>query len=227
MSEEKENISNQAEELKKETIETAKKVKESVKNVNIKDETKETKNFIVKMFKEPVETIEEVANDKQNKVFKTALFILIIWIVAIFIKSTYSTIYYWGFTKVWTNIVSVLKAILTPLCGILVYSLIALLMNKENKKSLVTNITTLTITHMPNVIISILTLLTIFEYKISKVILPFSYFTTALTTVLTYFGLKSLFGEDSNKKFFKKYVLIQLIYFACYIVISFLGIYIY
>lgn len=227
MSEEKENISNQAEEIKKETVEAAKKVKESVKNVNIKDETKKTKNFITKMFKEPLETIKETACDTSNKVFKTALFILIVWAIAIFIKSTYSTIHYWGFARVWNNILVVLKAILAPACGILVYSLIAYLMNKENKKSLITNITTLTITQLPNAIASVAVLLTLFGSKMSTLTTPFKYFCTVLSIVLTYFGLKALFNEEDDKKFFKKYVVLQLIYFVCYIVISFLGIYIY
>ena len=46
MSEKKEESSNQAEEIKKETMETAKKVKESVKDVNIKDETTGKTEFI-------------------------------------------------------------------------------------------------------------------------------------------------------------------------------------
>lgn len=227
MSEKKEESSNQAEEIKKETMETAKKVKESVKDVNIKDETIKTKKFMGKMFNNPLETIKEIANDDQNKTFKTVLFILIIWIVAIFIKSSYSTIYYWGLSKVWTNILSVLKLMLAPLCSILVYSIIAFLMNKQSKKTLTTNISTITVAQLPNAIASVVALLTLFGYKISTITTPFTYLCTTVSIVLTYFALKMLFREESHQEFLKKYLIIQLIYFACYIVISFLGIYIY
>lgn len=227
MSEKKEDFSNQAEEIKKETVEAAKKLKESVKKVNIKDETIKTKNFIGEMFTNPLETIKEIANDEQNKKIKTVLFILIIWIIAIFIKATYSTIYYWGLSKVWTNILSVLKLMVAPLCGIIIYSIIAFILNKKNKKSLTTNISTITVAQLPSAIASVAALLTLFEYKISTITKPFSYLCITISTILTYFALKMIFGEENNNQFLKKYVIIQLIYFICYIVISFLGIYIY
>lgn len=227
MSEKNEEFSNQAEEIKKETVEAAKKVKESVKNVDFKEETTKTKKFIGKMFKDPLETIKEIANDNNNTALKTVIFILVIWVLAILIKSTYSTVYYWGLSKVWSNFLSVLKLILAPLCSIIVYSIIAFVMNKKNKKTLITNITTLTVAQLPNAIAAVATLLTLFGREISKITTPFNYLCVTISTILTYFALKVLFGEEDNKSFLKKYVLIQLIYFVCYIIISFLGIYIY
>lgn len=227
MKEENEKISDQAEEIKKETIETAKVFKDSVKNVNIKDETKNAKNFIIKMFREPLGTIQEIANDETNKFLKTALFILVIWILAVFLKSTYATIYYWGFDRVWNNILSVLKAVLAPGIGIIVYSVIVLILNKENKKSLITNITTLTISQLPSMIASIVLLLNLFSKKIIHITSYFSNLCSILTVVLTYFALKALFAKESNKEFFKKYVIIQLIFFVCAIIISFFEINIY
>ena len=96
MSEKKEEISNQAEEVKKETFKTANDIKESVKNVNIKDETLKTKGFIGEMFKNPIDKIREIAKE-DSKYFKTALFVLAIWTIAVFITSSYSTIYYYLF----------------------------------------------------------------------------------------------------------------------------------
>ena len=132
MQEKKKEIANQAEEVKKETVETAKKVKETVKNVNIKDETIKTKGFIGEMFKNPINKIKEIAKE-DSKYFKTAIFILIIWTIAVFIKATYSTIYYWGFSRVFTNILDVLKSILAPVLGIIVYSVVIFVINKKNK----------------------------------------------------------------------------------------------
>lgn len=227
MEEEKnEKFSIDTENLKNETVETAKKVKESMKGTNIKEETKATKGFIVEMFKNPLEKIKEVASDNSGKYLKTAIILIIIWTILVFINSTYSTIYYWGFSRVFSNILSVLKKILAPAIGIIVYSLIVLLLNKKNKKSLTTAISTITITQIPLMFASLVSLLTIISSNISIVTSPFSKLCSAVSIVLGYFGLKSLFGEEKSKDFIKKYVLIQVIYYVVYIVIGLLGIYI-
>lgn len=226
MSEKKEEFSNKAEEMKKETIETAKKVKETIKNVNVKEETSKAKGFVVELFKDPIEKIKEIAN-ADNKYFKTALFILIIWVITIFIKSTYSTIYYWGFARVWSNILDVLKNILAPVLGILAYTIIIFIFNKKNKKSLTSVISTVTATQLPLVVASLASLLTIFSHDIIKITTAFTKLCTIITIVLSYFAYKEIFAEKEDNKFVKKFALIQAIFFIVYIVMTFLGIYIY
>lgn len=213
------------ENLKNETVETAKKVKESVKGANIKEETKNAKSFILDMFKNPLEKIKEVAQDDTAKYLKTAILLILVWIIAIFISSTYTTIHYWGFTRVFNNILSILKKILSPAIGIIIYSLIVLVMNKNNKKSLTTIISTITITQLPLILSQVVSLLTIFSSKISLVTAPFAMLCSTVAIVLGFFGFKSLFEEEC-KTFIKKYVLIQLVYYVAYIVIGLLGIYI-
>ena len=183
---------------------TAKKVKETIKGTNIKEETKTTKNFIIDMFKNPLEKIKEVANDDSNKFFKTAIILVIAWTILIFIGSTYSTIYYWGFSRVFKNILTVLKEVLAPAIGILVYSAIILVLNKKNKKSLPTIISTVTITQLPLMISSLVSLLTIISSNISLITIPFAKICSVVTIVLGYFGFKNLFGEDDDKTFIKK-----------------------
>lgn len=214
------------ENLKNETVETAKKVKETIKGTNIKEETKTTKNFIVDMFKNPLEKIKEVASDDTNKFFKTAIILVIAWVILIFVGSTYSTIYYWGFARVFRNILTVLKNILAPAIGILVYSIIVLILNKKNKKSLTTIISTVTITQLPLMISTLASLLTIISSNISLVTKPFASLCSTVATILGYFGFKNLFGEEGSKTFIKKYVLIQAMYYVVYIIIGLLGIYI-
>lgn len=226
MSKENEKITNEAEKIKKETAETAKQVKDSVKNVNIKDETKKTKGFVIDMFKNPLNKLEEISKDG-GTFFKTAIFMIIIWIVAVFIKSTYSTIYYWGFSRVFSNIIDVLKNILVPIISVLVYSLIIFILNKENKKSLIEIISVVTATKLPIVIASIVSILTIFSYEINKLTIAFSSLCNVLTIVLSYFGYKAIFSEKDDKKFIKKFAIIEIIYCVVYVVLTFLGIYIY
>lgn len=226
MSDKKEEISSQAEEIKKETSETIKQVKDTVKTVNIKDETIKTKGFIGEMFKKPLEKIKEIAKE-DSKYFKTAIFILIIWTIAVFVKSTYSTIYYWGFSRVFTNILSVLKDILTPILGILAYSIIIFIFNKKNKKTLTNIISTVTLAQLPLTIASVISLLTIFSYEFTKITVAFTSLCTVVSIILAYFGYKEIFNEKADSEFIKKFILIQLIYFIVYVILTFLGIYIY
>lgn len=226
MQEKKNEIANQAEEVKKETVETAKKVKETVKNVNIKDETIKTKGFIGEMFKNPINKIKEIAKE-DSKYFKTAIFVLIIWTIAVFIKATYSTIYYWGFSRVFTNILDVLKSILAPVLGIIVYSVAIFVLNKKSKKSLTSIISTVTATQLPLAIASILSLLTIFSYEFTKIITAFTGLCAVITIILSYFGYREIFNQEDDEKFIKKFILIQVIYYIVYIIFTFLGIYIY
>ena len=213
------------ENLKNETLETAKKVKESMKGTNIKEETKATKGFIMDMIKNPIEKIKEVANDNSANFFKTALFLVIIWTVIVFVETGYDTISYWGFTRIFKNILDVLKDILAPAIGILVYSVIALILNKE-KKPLTTVISTVTITKLPVIAAELVSLLTIFSYNISTITTPFAKICSTVSVVLGYFGFKYLFKKEEDKTFIKEYVLIELVYAAAYIVIRLLGIYI-
>lgn len=226
MEEKEEKFSMDTENLKNETVETAKKFKETVKGANIKEETKATKGFIMEMFKRPLETIREVAKDNSGKYLKTAIFLIVLWTVVVLVSSTYSTIYYWGFSRVLNNFLSVVKRILAPALGILVYSVIILVLNKNNKKPLTDVISTVTITQVPTILASVVSLLTIISSKISTITSPFRTLCEIVAVVLGYFGFKSLFNEEDDTKFFSKYVLIQLIYHIAYIVIGLLEIYI-
>ena len=226
MSEKKEENLNQAEEVKKETIETAKKFKETVKNVDIKEETKKTKGFVTEMFKNPINKIEEMAKE-DTKYFKTAIFILAIWILAIFVKSSYSTFYYFGIGRVFANILDVLKDILAPVVIVVVYSLILFIFNKKEKKSLTGIISTVTATQLPLVIAALISILTIISKEFSKISIAFDGLCLTITMVLSFFGFKAILGEKDNGGFIRKFVLIQIFYYAIAIVLTFLGIYVY
>ena len=225
MEEKKEKFSIDKENLKKETVETAKKVKESIKVANIKEETKATKGFIIEMFKDPLGKIKEVANDNSVKFLKIVLFLLIVWIITVLISSTYSTIGIYGFSRVFGNILDILKTILAPVIGILVYSIIVVILNKE-KKTLTTVISTVTITKIPVIFSALVSLLTIVSSGLLIITIPLTEVCSLLSIILGYFGFKHLFKEDDDKTFIKKYILIQIVYYVVYILIKLLGIYI-
>ena len=217
------NINESTEEIKKEKKNTVKDVKETIKKVNIKDDAKDTSNFVVSMFNKPLETLKKIANDSKNANFKNALILIIVWLVAIAIARIAD--FHWAFRLVGTNFMSLLKGLLTPILGILALSCIIYFMKKSSKKSLTTIITTVTIALVPNIVISLISLLSIFSSNFNLVIAPLSGFANVITVIFEYFAIKALINESENSKFIKTFMIIQGIYFICYFAISFLGIY--
>ena len=132
MEENQENKVN-TEEIKKETVETAKQVKESIKNVDIKNDAKEATGFISAMLKDPFAKIKEIVDDKENKNLKIAIIFIIIWTAAVAIKAFATK--YWSFNAIFNtvfkNMLSVVKVSIVPILSILVLSGIVYFMNKK------------------------------------------------------------------------------------------------
>mgnify|MGYP003499965393 CR=1 FL=1 len=63
------------EDLKKETKETVNQVKETIKNVDLKNDAEATKGFIKEMFSNPVEAVKRAANGEEG-IFKKAIIII-------------------------------------------------------------------------------------------------------------------------------------------------------
>ena len=223
MEENQENKVN-TEEIKKETVETAKKVKDSIKNVDIKKDAKEATGFVSAMLKDPFAKIKEIVEDKENKNLKMAIIFIVIWTVAVFIKALAAK--YWSFSAVFRNVLSLVKTIIAPALGILVLSGIVYVMNKKEKKSLTTLITSLTIAKIPTILASVVSLLTIFSISAYKITSPIASLCSVVTTILTYFTIKAIFNEKENSKFLTPFVIVEAIYYVAYLVISFLEIYI-
>ena len=219
--EEKEEKKVNTEELKSEASTTVNQVKDTIKNVDIKKDSIETKGFIAELFKDPLGKIKEIVDKENNQYFKYAIIILVIWVVAELISRCFSVGPIWG-----SSLMSVIKATIAPICSILVMSIIVLVMNSKNKKSLTTIITTVTTANIPLVIASVVSILTIFGSSISTITIPFTRLCSAVSIVLMYFTLKSIFGEEKNSEFIKKFALVELVYYIAYIVFSLLNIYI-
>lgn len=217
------------EELKKETVDTVNQVKETIKNVDIKNDAKAATGFVSSMFKDPFATIKQIVNDSSNKHFKTAIIFIIVWMVATLVSSLFGGYYSlsrFSFNLAFKQILSIVKAVIAPALSIVILSGIVYFMNKENKKSMITNITAIVTAKIPVIIASVVSLLTIIDSKVSLVTSPFAALCSVISVVLTYFTTKTIFGEEQNSKFFKKFVIIEAIYYVAYILVSLLGIYI-
>lgn len=212
--------------IKEEATDTVNQVKDTIKNVNIKKDSLETKGFIVEMFKNPLEKIREIATKNDKKFLKYVVIILAIWCIIELIHECFSLNNLWGYSRLGKNILSIVIAGITPIISILVMSIIVYMTKGKNKKDLTTVISTITSANIPMVIASVVNLLTLINSRASVLTLPFSQLCNVITVILSYFGIKALLGIEKNSEYIKKFIVIETIYYIIYIVLTFLGIYI-
>ena len=225
-----------AEDIKKEAKETVNQVKDSFKNMNMKQETEKTKNYFSRFIKEPVTVIKEIAHDKSNSFFKTAIVLLVVWIlvsvlVAIvnLITSLFSTIFNFGFEYVFQtifrNILNIVKSLIVPIISVAVLSASIYFTNSKHKKSFLTTAVTIMAAKIPVILAEIISILTIIPYA-SRITSPVSGLLGLVSTVLTFFAIKELNDEESNDGAVKKFLIVEGIYYIVKFVLSFLTIYI-
>ena len=221
-------------EIKNQTVNTAKQVKETIKNVNIKEETMVAKNTVVNMFKDPMGTVESVAEDKENKFFKTSLFLIIVWAAIVLLRILVS-----GFKMMdaldedlgyvfekYVFELSTLWSVLAPVLIIGVYSVIAFALNKNNKKQIPEVASVVSVAYLPVIFGKVIGLLTLLSSDMSKIISPIQSILSTTTIVLLYFGFKKLFNENDDKKFIKTFVVIVAAYQLVAFILQFMKIYI-
>ena len=207
--ENEEKFSVDTENLKEETKETVNQVKESIKNVNFKNDAEETKRFLKEMLSNPFEAVRKIANEEENVLNKVVM-IMLVFIAASFAYSLISVIKYGKYSGVLDNILSLVAGVLDPVFFVLAPSVMILLLNKENKKSLTTIISTIVVASVPVVINYLIDIVELVLSGISLITGPISTGLSAVALVLTYFGMKDLFGIEEHKDFIKKYAVIKV-----------------
>lgn len=211
-----EKFSVDTENLKNETKQTYEKVKEQIKDVNIKNDAKETTSFIKELFLNPIAIVTKVAKEEENN-FKRTILLIIVFIIETFIIKVISLVGY-HYNGIFENILEIIKAVLNPLLVILVPSIIILLLNKENKKSLTTIISTIVVANIPRIISKLVSVLAILFTRVSFITSPICSTLSAIAIVFEYYGMKALFGKE-DEDFIKKFALIKVItYFILYLV---------
>lgn len=224
--EKNETVTSTSEELKNEATNTVNQVKETIKKVDIKKDSIETKGFLGEFFKDPLGKMKEIVSKDSNKYFTFAIIILVVWTAAVVLKTCFSFGGWYGFKYFGQSILKVIKAFITPALSILVMSLIVFLFNKNNKKSLTTVITTFVVAKIPTVIAAIVSLITIFSLKALSITNPFTSFCYVCSIVLEFFAMKSIMVTEKNSEFIKTFVKIEAVYYVVYFVLSFLELYI-
>lgn len=224
MAEMEEKFSVDTEQLKNETKETVNQVKDSIKNVDLKKDAEETKGFLKEMLLNPFEAVRRVAEDEEN-VFSKVIVLMIVWIAASVITGIISLAKYGKYSSIGNNIIDFISYILNPIFYIVVPAIIILIMNKNNKKSLITIISTLTIASVPIIINRVIDIIEGLVSGITIISSPISTMFSAIALVLTYFGMKDLFGEKEDKGFIKKYAIIKLLAAFVLVILGRIGIY--
>jgi len=212
----------EAEQIKSDAKTTFNNAKESIRNVNFKEDAKVTSGYVSGMIKNPLETLKKIVADRKNGNFKNALILVFLWLIVILLTSIFGV--HWTKKVIGYNFLEMVRDLLAPVIGIVVYAYIIYFMQKSSKRNLTTNITVVTTAIIPNILVEILSVLKLFSYDFNKIIYPLSIFATTISIVLIYFSTKDLMDEDDDNTFIKKFCSIQFIYFVVYFILTFLKI---
>ena len=211
-------------EAKQETVNTFNEAKEKMKNIDFKAEAETGKGLLKKLFKNPLEAIKEISQDSENNFFKTAILLVAIWAIIVFAKQLiyYITSKYTKFSG--SNILTLVKVTIAPICRILALTLSVYIVNKKSKRSFITIITAMTVAKIPVIISSLFGFLTYISHKITSITNPIGALLSVISTVLVYFAVKFLSNEENDSDALKSFIKVEAIYYIICFALSFLEI---
>ena len=210
---ENEKISVDTEDLKNETKDTVNQVKETIKNVDLKKDAEATKGFVKEMFSNPIEAVKRASSGEEG-ILKKVIIIVLLHIVVMCAYKIIDVIRDYGITQILFHLDKIIWYSTKPLVSIILFSLMIYIMNKNNKKTLTSIVSTMVVATIPLVIFDLLELIRMVTYGVSAVAI----FTNSLSTmffgiyiIIAYFGMKEIFGITEENKAIKKFSLVQLI----------------
>lgn len=211
------------EQLKEEAAGTYRETKEAFRKVDVAQDAKKTKRFLLAFIRKPVETMRSAGTDYRSY-FKTAILLLIVWTAAALIRNLAYLVALGSFFgyAVGGAFVSVLRSVLVPVGSVVFLSVIMLLTNR--KSSLAATITTVTIAQVPVIAAAVLGLLTIVAAGTTGIIAVLSYLGQILSVLLLYHGMKAMYAEEEKEIFHRKFALALGIYFVVRLFLSALDI---
>lgn len=196
------------ENLKNETKETVNQVKDTLKNVDINKEAKETKSFLKEMLVSPFEKISNIAEGKEEA-FKKAIVLLIINIAAAVLTALINAFKY-SYGTVISKIGGIIMSAINPIIVIAVPAIIILIMNKTNKKPLTTVIATLVVTSVPEILCAVINIVASLLPALYIVITPVVATLSTIAIIFEFVGMRTLFGEE-KETFLTKFAIIKVI----------------
>ena len=198
--------------------------KDEFVKVDLKDGTKNSKDFFSSFFKNPINLFKKISKSKDLKLFNVSLFVLLIWILITFIHSLFSYSYdYDGLT----HLLVIIRDLTIPILSVGFLSLIihCINPNKDDNYRLTNTITAVIVCKIPIIFISFIYLLSLISDNVYFLLNPILYFCMAISTVFTFFAIKYLYGESEDARSFKMFLIVQLVFYIVYLFLSFLDIY--
>lgn len=192
--------------------------------VDFKDGTQNCKNFFSSFFSNPIKTLKNISQSKQNLFFNTSIIILLFWVVIMFfhalIGSTYSSNGLYIF-------LTAIRDLTIPIISVGFMALIIYCIdpNKDEKCNLTNTIASVIVCKIPVIIASFISLINLVSNKAYYITGPITYFCISLSILLTYFAIKYLYKESEDFKSFKRFMVVYGIFYGVYLILSFLGIY--
>ena len=104
----------------------------------------------------------------------------------------------------------IILSAISPIVAILVPTILIVLMNKNNKKSATTVISTLVVASVPSIVVAIIDVLEAILRNVYLITSPISSALSAIAIILSFVGMKRLFDEEKGK-FLPKFALIKFI----------------
>jgi hypothetical protein len=211
----------QESDLKQETVKTFNEAKEKMKNINLKEEAEVGKGLLKKLWKNPIETIKEIANDKENKAFKTALLLAAVWAI---IELATMILYYVTSKYAEFEFLPTLKATVAPILKVIAMTLAVYFVKNRAKDSISKLLTSVTVAYIPSIISSLLWILYEISSKMSTILTPVGGLLNVVSIVLMYNTVKALTNEEDETKAIKTFIKVEAVYYVILLAVSFLGI---
>ena len=192
--------------------------------VDFKDGTQNCKNFFSSFFSNPIKTLKNISLSKHNLFFNTSIIILLVWVLIMFLHTLLRNVYH---TSALYTFLSAIRDLTIPIISVGFLALIIYCMapNKDEKCNLTNTLTASIVCKIPIIFASFISLINLVSDKAYFITNPIAYFCIAISILLTYFAIKFLYKESEDFKSFKKFMVIEGIFYGVYLILSFLGIY--
>ena len=227
------------EEISSNTNTTANDNNSSKKNTNasidFKKEASEAKNFFTNFFKTPFEEFKKIVN-KPKDFLKISIIVFVVWIIAEVIQSIIGIVDSYHYSPHYPfasfirdsfeSLFSIIGAILLPAISVALLAVIIYLAIKDKKKSYLTILTSVIIAKIPVILASIVSILGFINTNVSRITSSFSGLCSVVSTILVYFAIKALYGEEDDNKVARTFLIVMAIFYVIALVLKFFNVYI-
>lgn len=191
-------------------------------------DTEEIKKVLIDFLRNPVNKLKDIVR-ADNAYIKTALTLLIVWMAAAFIRqlcyiidlSNPADLFRYGLVE---SVIALVKEIISPCLSVLVFAVILMALNKGVKRSTISLATIIVFAKLPVIAASVFSILNAISVQFIGVTSIFAGLCQMASTVLLYFAVKVVYRDQDDNRLFRKFVVVQAIFYGVKFVFSFMGV---